>query len=140
MLAAVYGETSEASQALAIQGAATRGYNGRIFVSTMGTRSYEEETVTHIYYKPTLRKSYGTHIVCLAFRLAFTETPTPTIPLAEYETNMMYIQSILRTCQVVTVEEGCVPDANYVTCYSYCPDNLCNDEVHGIRTAFALSY
>ena len=49
-------------------------------------------------------------------------------PFAEHETNKMYIRSILRTCQVVTVE-NCVDDANFRTCYSYCSENLCNDQV-----------
>ena len=40
----------------------------------------------------------------------------------------MYIWSMLRSCQVVTVDEGCVDDANFRSCYSYCEGNLCNDE------------
>ena len=48
--------------------------------------------------------------------------------LSDYETMTMYIWSMLRSCQVVTVDEGCVDDANFRSCYSYCEGNLCNDE------------
>ena len=46
----------------------------------------------------------------------------------DYEQNIMYIYSMVRSCSLIT-STGCVDDANFVTHLEYCSNDLCNNVV-----------